>query len=165
MSQELQPGSTKNNKNNKNVDPNEIFTLLSELGKGSYGGVFKALDKRNSNTVALKIIPIETDNTKELFREIRILRKCNSKYIVNYLGSFRNKKHNEIWISMEYCGGGSIQDLIKITRKPLNEIQLCVVVKSTLSALKYLNKEKLIHRDIKAGNILLTNEGQIKLGI
>lgn len=149
----------------KDDDPANRFTLLNELGKGSFGSVIKAMDKKTSGIVALKIVPIETDNVKDLFNEIKILRQCNSKYIVNYLGSYRYLKHNEIWITMEYCGGGSIHDLIKIARKPLNEKQLCFVIKQTLYALKYLHANKLIHRDIKAGNILLSDNGNVKLGI
>ena len=121
----------------------------------------KARDMRDDSVVAIKIVQIETDNTKELVREIAILSKCRSKYIVNYCGSYRHK--DEIWITMEYCGAGSVGDVIKITKKRLKEDQIAVIAKHTLSGLKYLHKNNIIHRDIKAGNILLNHQGQCKL--
>jgi len=142
-------------------DPTKIFEFVEQLGKGSYGGVVKARDTRDDSVVAIKIVTIETDNTKELIREIAILSKCRSKYIVNYCGSYRHK--DEIWITMEYCGAGSVGDVIKITKKSLKEDQIAVIAKHTLSGLKYLHKNNIIHRDIKAGNILLNHLGQCKL--
>eukprot|EP00485_Elphidium_margaritaceum_P023631 CAMPEP_0202713588 /NCGR_PEP_ID=MMETSP1385-20130828/56610_1 /ASSEMBLY_ACC=CAM_ASM_000861 /TAXON_ID=933848 /ORGANISM="Elphidium margaritaceum" /LENGTH=502 /DNA_ID=CAMNT_0049373991 /DNA_START=31 /DNA_END=1539 /DNA_ORIENTATION=- len=144
-----------------NEDPTKIFELVEQLGKGSYGGVVKARDTRDDTVVAIKVVQIETDNTKELIREIAILSKCRSKYIVNYCGSYRHK--DEIWIILEYCSAGSVGDVIKITKQALNEAQIAVVMKHILSGLKYLHKNNIIHRDIKAGNILLSHLGQSKL--
>eukprot|EP00484_Ammonia_sp_Unknown_P029139 CAMPEP_0197024066 /NCGR_PEP_ID=MMETSP1384-20130603/4712_1 /TAXON_ID=29189 /ORGANISM="Ammonia sp." /LENGTH=564 /DNA_ID=CAMNT_0042452401 /DNA_START=26 /DNA_END=1720 /DNA_ORIENTATION=+ len=144
-----------------NEDPTQIFEVVEQLGKGSYGGVVKARDTRDDSVVAIKIVQIETDNTKELIREIAILSKCRSKYIVNYCGSYR--RNDEIWITMEYCGAGSVGDVIKITKRTLREEQIAVIAKHTLSGLKYLHKNNIIHRDIKAGNILLNHQGLCKL--
>ena len=77
-------------------DPLSRFEIVEELGKGSYGGVMKAHDKETDQDVAIKIIPIETDNYKEVAREVSILKRCKSKYIVNYLGGYRTKE--EIWV-------------------------------------------------------------------
>jgi len=123
--------------------------------------VVKARDNRDDSVVAVKIVQIETDNTKELIREISILSKCRSKYIVNYCGSYRHK--DEIWITMEYCTAGSVGDVIKITKKRLKESEIAVIAKHALSGLRYLHKNNIIHRDIKAGNILLNEQGQCKL--
>ena len=142
-------------------DPTKLFNIVDSLGTGSYGGVVKALDKRNGSEVAIKIVNIETDNTKELIREIAILSKCRSKYIVNYLGSYRH--NDEIWITMEFCGAGSVGDILKITKSTFSETEIAVISKHTISGLKYLHKNQIIHRDIKCSNILLTMSGSVKL--
>jgi len=138
-----------------------LFNVVDQLGTGQYGGVVKAIDKRDDSEVAIKIVNIETDNTKELIREIAILSKCNSKYIVNYLGSYRYE--DEIWITMEFCGAGSVGDILKITKRTFSEPEIAVISKHTLSGLKYLHKSNIIHRDIKCSNILLNHHGAAKL--
>lgn len=141
-------------------DPNKIFDLVDPLGEGSYGAVHRAIDKRNGQTVAVKIVPVEKD-TSELQREIDILRECQSEYIVNYIGSYYWK--NEVWIAMEYCGAGSVSDLMNICEMTLDEDQIAVICRESLHGLRYLHAQRLIHRDIKSGNILLSADGHCKL--
>lgn len=142
-------------------DPSLIFKILVKLGEGSYGSVFKALDQRDNRIVAVKVLEIENEETAELQREIDILRECSSPYIVSYKGSF--EKDGKIWIVMEYCGAGSLQDLTAICEKTLTEEQIAVVMRMSLLGLDYLHGKKKIHRDIKSGNILLNLEGDCKL--
>eukprot|EP00824_Muranothrix_gubernata_P024162 TRINITY_DN6918_c0_g1_i2.p1 TRINITY_DN6918_c0_g1~~TRINITY_DN6918_c0_g1_i2.p1 ORF type:complete len:379 (-),score=80.67 TRINITY_DN6918_c0_g1_i2:42-1178(-) len=66
-------------------------------------------------------------------------------------------------IVMELCGAGSVGDLMKATDAPLEEEQISATLQATLKALSYLHSYKKIHRDVKAGNILLTNKGEAKL--
>ena len=77
-------------------DPTEIFEFLAQLGEGSYGSVYKALDKRDGKIVAIKVLEVENDDTSNLQREIDILSQCNSKYIVAYKGSFEKDGH--LWV-------------------------------------------------------------------
>jgi serine/threonine protein kinase len=142
-------------------DPTEVFEILAKLGEGSYGSVYKALDKRDGQIVAIKVLEIESDDAAELQKEINILRECDDENIVAYKGSFEKEAH--VWIAMEYCSGGSICDLMSICEKTLSEEQIQVVLKFALRGLAYLHKQKKIHRDIKSGNILLTSEGDCKL--
>lgn len=142
-------------------DPTQIFKILTKLGEGSYGSVFKALDQRDSKIVAIKVLEIENEETAELQKEINILRECASPYIVSYKGSF--ERDGKIWIVMEYCGAGSLQDLMAICEKTLSEEQIAIVMKMSLLGLDYLHGKKKIHRDIKSGNILLNNDGDCKL--
>ena len=65
---------------------------------------------------------------------------------------------------MEYCGGGSVCDLIQVMEAPLAEDQIALVLRACLKGLKYLHSMGKIHRDIKGGNILLTERGEVKLG-
>ncbi len=103
----------------------------------------------------------DDDECKELQKEINILKTCHSPYIVAYKGSFM--KDGKIWIVMEYCGVGSISDLMAICDTTLTEAQIAAVMKQSIEGLRYLHANKKIHRDIKSGNILLTHAGECKL--
>eukprot|EP00954_Amorphochlora_amoebiformis_P025944 1376223-Amorphochlora_amoeboformis.AAC.1 len=147
------------------ADPEEIFEINAKLGEGSYGAVFKALDKRDGTTVAIKVLQVENEDAADLQKEINILKvtrnECRSKYIVAYKGSF--EKDGRIWIAMEYCGAGAICDLMAICETTLDENQIAVIMKHSLLGLQYLHERKKIHRDIKAANILLNHAGDCKL--
>lgn len=143
-------------------DPSEIFDVREKLGEGSYGAVYKALDKRDGKLVALKVLLLNSESdASELMKEIRILKDCHSKYIVAYKGSFI--KDGNLWIAMEYCGAGSLADLMGMCDKILTEDQIATVMKMSLLGLRYLHDAKKIHRDIKCGNILLDHNGDCKL--
>lgn len=144
-------------------DPETVFDIIQPLGKGAFGTVYKALDKRDGEIVALKIMPMETDtDLGTLEQEVHIMKKCKSEYIVNFRGAWL--KDDNIWIAMEYCGGGGVLDMMKALQSPLTEEQICVIMRESLKGLAYVHSEKLIHRDIKAANILLNHKGACKLG-
>eukprot|EP00762_Andalucia_godoyi_P000461 ANDGO_03208.mRNA.1 Serine/threonine-protein kinase 4 homolog A len=145
-----------------NSDPEELFDLVEELGEGSYGTVCKAIRKTDGAVFAIKRIPVDTDMS-EVEKEIRILEQCVSPYIVSYHGAYKSKNREEFWIVMEYCGGGSIADLMAINGRTLSEDEIAIVCSSVLQGLAYLHSKKKIHRDIKAGNILLNAKGECKL--
>ena len=141
-------------------DPAAVFQIVEKLGEGSYGEVYNALDKRTGQLVAIKVIPVESD-LSDFKREIEILKQCRSPYIVAYTGSYF--KDGNLWIVMEYCGAGSVADLMAIAGCTLTEREMAEVLAATLKGLEYLHAHKLIHRDLKAGNILLTEDGAAKL--
>lgn len=137
----------------------------SELTRGaasrrSYGSVYKARDSKDGSVVAIKVLEVE-DDAADLKREIDILKDCTSPYIVGYKGAFEKNSH--VWIAMEYCAGGSVCDLMAVCERTLSEAQIAAIVKQSLLGLAYLHQKKLIHRDIKSGNILLTKSGECKL--
>ncbi|XP_030581710.1 serine/threonine-protein kinase 4-like [Archocentrus centrarchus] len=140
--------------------PEEVFDVLEKLGEGSYGCVFKANYKETGEIVAIKQVPVESD-LQEIIKEIAIMQQCNSPHVVRYYGSYF--KNTDLWIVMEYCGAGSVSDIIRIRNKTLTEDEIATIVQSTLKGLEYLHFMRKIHRDIKAGNILLNTEGQAKL--
>jgi len=144
----------------KRRDPTKDFQLIEKLGEGSYGSVWKAQHVRTGTTTAIKRVPVEND-LDEILNEIKIMKQCRSPYIISYYGSYF--KDSELWIVMEFCGAGSVSDLMRITDKTLNEDQISVVLKDALKGLIYLHSKRKIHRDIKAGNILLNNKGEGKL--
>jgi len=139
----------------------ERFEILAKLGEGSYGSVCKALDKVDGMIVAIKVLEVENDDIAELQKEINILKDCHSSFIVAYKGAF--EKDNNIWIVMEYCGAGSVCDLMAICEKTLAEEEIASVMRMALHGLEYLHEHKKIHRDIKSGNLLLNHEGDCKL--
>lgn len=140
--------------------PEEVFDVLEKLGEGSYGCVYKAHYKETGEIVAIKQVPVESD-LQEIIKEISIMQQCNSPHVVRYYGSYF--KNSDLWIVMEYCGAGSVSDIIRIRNKTITEEEIATILQSTLKGLEYLHFMRKIHRDIKAGNILLNSEGQAKL--
>jgi len=94
-------------------------------------------------------------------KEINILGECNCPSIVRYIGCYA--KENLLWIVMEYCAGGSVRDAFKLCKKTLTEDQVSAICACVVDGLAYLHSHKVLHRDIKASNILLCLDGQAKL--
>ncbi|XP_070534549.1 serine/threonine-protein kinase 3-like [Ptychodera flava] len=140
--------------------PEEVFDVLEKLGEGSYGSVYQAVHKETGQLLAIKQVPVDTD-LQEIIKEISIMQQCDSHYIVKYYGSYF--KNTDLWIVMEYCGAGSVSDIMRLRNKTLSEGEIAAILQSTLKGLEYLHSRRKIHRDIKAGNILLNNEGHAKL--
>ena len=150
--------------------PEEVFDILCKLGKGSYGSVYKAIHKDSKQILAIKQVPVDND-LQEIIKEISIMQQCDSPHVVKYYGTYF--KGSELWIVMEFCGAGSVLDIMKLrgktanqsnkTVKTFDETQIATILRGTLKGLEYLHLRKKIHRDIKAGNILLTSEGHSKL--
>ncbi|KAF2646658.1 Pkinase-domain-containing protein [Massarina eburnea CBS 473.64] len=139
----------------------EAYTVLEELGSGSFGTVYKAIEKATGETVAIKLIDLEnsSDELSDIQAEIGLLSTCKSPYVTEYKTSF--VKGVKLWIVMEFLGGGSALDLMK--PGPFSEAHVAVVCKQLLLGLEYLHSTGKIHRDIKAANVLLTDSGKVKL--
>uniref|UniRef100_A0A7N0TRZ3 non-specific serine/threonine protein kinase n=1 Tax=Kalanchoe fedtschenkoi TaxID=63787 RepID=A0A7N0TRZ3_KALFE len=145
-------------------DPHTKYELLNELGKGSYGSVYKARDLKTSELVAIKVISLSEgeEGYEEIRGEIEMLQQCSHPNVVRYLGSYQGEEY--LWIVMEYCGGGSVADLMNTSEEPLDEYQIAFICRESLKGLAYLHSIFKVHRDIKGGNILLTDQGEVKLG-
>nr|POE65678.1 serine/threonine-protein kinase svka [Quercus suber] len=128
---------------------------------GSFGVVYRALEKATGEYVAIKHIDLEgsDDDIREIQQEISLLATCHSDYVTRYKASFI--KGVKLWIVMEYLGGGSCLDLLK--PGPMAEGYISVIMRELLLGLDYLHSTGKIHRDIKAANILLSENGQVKI--
>uniref|UniRef100_A0A673AB65 non-specific serine/threonine protein kinase n=1 Tax=Sphaeramia orbicularis TaxID=375764 RepID=A0A673AB65_9TELE len=143
------------------LDPLDDYELIHRIGCGTYGDVFKARNIRTSELAAIKIVKLDPgDDITSIQQEITMMKECKHKNIVAYFGSYH--RNTKLWICMEYCGGGSLQDIYHVTG-PLKEKQIAFVCRETLQGLYHLHETGKMHRDIKGANILLTERGDVKL--
>ncbi|XP_016429835.1 serine/threonine-protein kinase 10-like [Sinocyclocheilus rhinocerous] len=146
----------------RDTNPEEIWEIVGELGDGAFGKVFKAQNKQTGIFAAAKVIDTKTeDELEDYMVEIDILASCDHHNIVKLLDAFYYE--SKLWILIEFCAGGAVDAVMLELERPLTEPQIRVVCKQTLDALQYLHDGKVIHRDLKAGNILLTLDGDVKL--
>lgn len=145
-------------------DPEKIFDDLREIGHGSFGAVYYARNTVTREIVAIKKMSYvgkqSTEKWQDILKEIRFLRNLNHPNTVEYKGCYI--RDSTAWLVMEYCLG-SASDIIEVHKRPLREEEISAICEGVLRGLHYLHTHGRIHRDVKAGNILLTENGTVKL--
>ncbi|KAF5835473.1 kinase-like domain-containing protein [Dunaliella salina] len=141
------------------------FMLGEELGRGAFGQVYKGIDLKSGDTVAIKQIAlagISSSSLQGVMGEIELLKTLNHKNIVKYVGSFKTRTH--LYIILEYMENGALSAIIKPNRFGVfPETLIAVYIAQVLQGLQYLHDQGVVHRDIKGANILTTKEGLVKL--
>ncbi|XP_078391711.1 myosin-IIIa [Cetorhinus maximus] len=151
-------------------DPSDTWEIIETIGKGTYGKVFKVLNKKNDSKAAVKILDPIHDIDEEIEAEYNILQALSDHdNVVKFYGMYYKKdvkNGDQLWLVLELCNGGSVTDLAKGLLKRgerISEPGIAYILHEALMGLKHLHSNKTIHRDIKGNNILLTTEGGIKL--
>ncbi|XP_055464565.1 myosin-IIIa [Psammomys obesus] len=151
-------------------DPSDTWEITETIGKGTYGKVFKVLNKKNGQKAAVKILDPIHDIDEEIEAEYNILRTLSDHpNVVRFYGIyFKKDKVNgdKLWLVLELCNGGSVTDLVKGFLKRgerMSEPIIAYILHEALMGLQHLHSNKTIHRDVKGNNILLTTEGGVKL--
>ncbi|XP_068261149.1 myosin-IIIa isoform X2 [Nyctibius grandis] len=151
-------------------DPSDTWEIIETIGKGTYGKVFKVLNKKNGSKAAVKILDPIHDIDEEIEAEYNILKALSDHpNVVKFYGMYYKKdvkNGDQLWLVLELCNGGSVTDLVKGFLKRgerMNELIIAYILREALMGLQHLHENKTIHRDIKGNNILLTTEGGVKL--
>lgn len=146
-------------------DVHQLYKRLETVGKGAYGSVHKGVELATGNVVALKIIDLDTadDDVADIQREVALLTHLRDAVnITQYYGCYMDGPR--VWIVMEYASGGSVRTLMKACKDGrVAERYIVLITREMLLALACLHKAGVIHRDIKAANVLVTSTGKVML--
>uniref|UniRef100_A0A3P9K1X2 non-specific serine/threonine protein kinase n=1 Tax=Oryzias latipes TaxID=8090 RepID=A0A3P9K1X2_ORYLA len=150
-------------------DPAGIFELVEVVGNGTYGQVYKGRHVKTGQLAAIKVMDVTEEEEEEIKAEINMLKKySHHRNIATYYGAFVKKSppghDDQLWLVMEFCGAGSVTDLVKNTKgSSLKEDWIAYICREILRGLCHLHNHKVIHRDIKGQNVLLTENAEVKL--
>ncbi|KAJ9615053.1 hypothetical protein H2200_001127 [Cladophialophora chaetospira] len=173
LAQEQQKAVAEKCKRSKQPEPDYTFDEL--IGKGSFGRVYKGRQLSTSKVVAIKVLDIDEadfhafgeskdEQIRDFNREIRILRQAQESGAQNLNQMIEALPvHSQLWMVCEYCPGGSVKTLMRATKDRLAEKYIIIVARELAKALKGLHEAGIIHRDVKAANVLIHQEGRLEL--
>uniref|UniRef100_A0AAX7UGJ8 Myosin IIIB n=1 Tax=Astatotilapia calliptera TaxID=8154 RepID=A0AAX7UGJ8_ASTCA len=151
-------------------DPSGDWDIVETIGKGTYGKVYRVTNKKDGSQAAVKVLDPINDVDEEIEAEYNILRSLpNHPNVVKFYGMFHKSDKltgGQLWLILELCNGGSVTELIKgllMRGQRLQEPVIAYILCSALLGLQHLHNNRIIHRDVKGNNILLTTEGGVKL--
>uniref|UniRef100_A0A8C1TL87 Serine/threonine-protein kinase TAO3 n=1 Tax=Cyprinus carpio TaxID=7962 RepID=A0A8C1TL87_CYPCA len=140
-------------------DPEEVFCDLHEIGHGSFGAVYFARNSFSNEVVAIKKMSYNgkqtTEKWQDIIKEVKFLEQLRHPNTIEYKGCYL--KDNTAWCF------SAVLHMLRFHKKPLQEVEIAAITHGALLGLAYLHSHNMIHRDVKAGNILLTEPGQVKL--
>ncbi|XP_014215430.1 neither inactivation nor afterpotential protein C isoform X2 [Copidosoma floridanum] len=153
-------------------DPGKRFTLRDRIGSGVCADVYEAVDEEAGKKVAIKIQKLTPETQPLIVEEYRVLRDFSTHpnlpefYGVYRKSSGKKTEYDQIWFILELCEGGPIIDLVRgltNSAKRMREEHIAYILRETIKAVMHLHENNVLHRDIRASNIMLTKEGEIKL--
>uniref|UniRef100_A0A8K9UXH3 Myosin IIIB n=1 Tax=Oncorhynchus mykiss TaxID=8022 RepID=A0A8K9UXH3_ONCMY len=152
------------------ADPSGDWDIAETIGKGTYGKVYRVNNRKDGSQAAVKVLDPINDVDEEIEAEYNILRTLsNHPNVVKFYGMFYKSDDlsgGQLWLVLELCNGGSVTDLIKgllMRGQRLLEPVIAYILYGALLGLQHLHNNRIIHRDVKGNNILLTTEGGVKL--
>lgn len=144
------------------VNPESSWNIIGELGDGSFSRVYQAQHRETGRMAAAKVCELKNEEELEdLNVEIDILNECRHENIVELLEAYYYD--SKLWMLIEFCEGGAVDSIMNELEKPLTEPQIRYICHEMCQGLAFLHKKKVIHRDLKAGNVLLTLAGEVKI--
>ncbi|XP_055086413.1 myosin-IIIb [Periophthalmus magnuspinnatus] len=151
-------------------DPSGSWDIVETIGKGTYGKVYRVTNKKDGSQAAVKVLDPINDVDEEIEAEYNILRTLsNHPNVVKFYGMFYKTDKlsgGQLWLVLELCNGGSVTELIKgllMRSQRLQEPVIAYILYCALLGLQHLHNNRIIHRDVKGNNILLTTDGGVKL--
>lgn len=146
----------------QDVDPEKLWSHEDNLGEGSFGMVRKVKHTNNGTYAAAKVIPVKYEEELEDFViEVNILTQCKHQGVIGLIDAYL--WNDDLWVLLELCNGGALDDILLELEQGLQEKQIRCIANQMTTALDYLHSHCVIHRDLKAGNILLKEDGTVKL--
>lgn len=150
----------------KSLSTSADFDFISKLGKGSFGTVYKVKRKTDKKIYVMKqinIAQLDSQMRTAAVNEVKILASLENPYIVKYYDSFIEK--NILNIVMEFCEGGDLANLLKLQGgRPVPESKIWKFFIQMCLGLNYIHSKKILHRDIKAMNVFLTKDEEVRIG-
>eukprot|EP01127_Copromyxa_protea_P013941 TRINITY_DN3805_c0_g1_i1.p1 TRINITY_DN3805_c0_g1~~TRINITY_DN3805_c0_g1_i1.p1 ORF type:complete len:698 (-),score=154.94 TRINITY_DN3805_c0_g1_i1:91-2010(-) len=143
------------------LDPSKLFKFEKMIGRGEGGEVWKATKVGGGQVLAIKKVLLQFKTLNATSREIATMSKIKHQNTLKYYNCYKHE--NSIWIVMEFCDLGSIQDILLKKGKGLDEEFIVNITEQVLQGLSYLHSKSFLHRDIKAGNLLMKQSGRVKI--
>merc|ERR1712137_204426 len=144
----------------------DAYELRHPIGKGATANVWHAYCVPQQKEVAIKIIDLENcpSNLDDIRKEIQLMRLCSHPNLVSYRSSFINE--HSLWLVMDYLSGGSVFDIMQhsFPNGITDEVLIATILREALKGIEYLHSTGRIHRDVKAANLLVHEDGNIKVG-
>jgi len=147
------------------------YRMIKLLGEGSFGKAYLCQDLQDNSDCVIKQIlldPLDEEEKQETLNEVIILRKLDHSNIIKFKNVFKKTKpNNSLNIVTEYADGGDLNQKLKLYKQkltPMTEKEILLILTQICLALNHIHKKKIIHRDLKSGNVFLTKSGLVKLG-
>ncbi|XP_053787449.1 serine/threonine-protein kinase PAK 3-like isoform X2 [Vidua chalybeata] len=140
-------------------DPVKKYTGWKRIGSGGFGTVYKAFNAATGRAVAVKQLNFQRQGCEDVLKEILVMKEYKNPNIVTYLESYL--VNEDVLVVLEYMDGGSLADVVSMKRMAVGHI--ATVCRECLQGLAFLHANQVIHRDIKSDNILLGQDGSVKL--